>query len=139
MKKGAESRCQKPASRIKNRGNRPPKRDTTGKILKKTAAILIVAAIHFGLCSLVQKAVLAGTAASVLQGGPPFSTSVLLWLSRVLYFPILTLHWVPRNWFPGDLIVIVLVANSLLWGAILVPVTAAVAKRIKKRGGTRPA
>ncbi len=107
--------------------------------MKKAAAIVIISATHFWLCGLVQKAVLDGTAASVLRGGPPLSTTLLLWLSRALYFPILTLHWVPRNWFPGDLIVVVLAANSLLWGTALVLCAAAVAKRIKKRGPGRPA
>ena len=109
------------------------------KTLKKAAAILIAAAIHFGLCSLVQKAVLSGTAASVMQGPPPPATAMLLWLSRVLYFPILTLHWASRNWFPGDLIIVVLAANSLLWGLALVLGTTAIAKRISRRDGRRPA
>lgn len=88
--------------------------------MKKTAAVIIVAAVHFGLCSLVSSAALSGTAASVLETDLPLSTSALLWLSRVLYFPILSLHWVSRNWFPGDLILIVMAANSLLWGIAVV-------------------
>jgi hypothetical protein len=112
---------------------------TTGSgywILKKTAAVIIVAAVHFGLCSLVNSAALSGTAASVLETGLPFSTSALLWLSRVLYFPILSLHLVSRNWFPGDLILIVMAANSLFWGIAVVLGTSAVRKLTRKRGGT---
>ncbi len=104
--------------------------------MKKTAAIIIVAAVHFGLCSLVNTAALAGTAANVLKTGLPASTAFLLGLSRVLYFPILSLHLVSRNWFPGDLIMIVMAANSLLWGLAVVWGTSAVRKQLKNRAAS---
>ena len=41
----------------------------------------------------------------------------LIALTRILYFPIITLSLYSRQWFPGDWIYVPIAANSLLWGA----------------------
>lgn len=105
--------------------------------MKRIAAIVIVSAAHFALCRLVNAAVLSSTAANVLETGQPFSATLMLWLSKALYFPLLSLPLYSRNWFPGDLILLVMAANSLLWGMGLV-LGAAAAKKIYARSLQRP-
>ena len=40
----------------------------------------------------------------------------LIVVTRILYFPIITLSLYSRHWFPGDWIYVPMGANSLLWG-----------------------
>jgi len=84
--------------------------------MRKAVTILIISAIHFGLCRALNHAVLAAAAAHACDGTAAPVSGFLSGLARVLYFPILSLHLYARNWFPGDLILIVLAANSLVWG-----------------------
>ena len=44
---------------------------------------------------------------------------LLIWATRVLYFPIISLSLYSREWFPGDLIYIPIFINSLLWGIVV--------------------
>ena len=44
---------------------------------------------------------------------------LLIWTTRVLYFPIISLSLYSREWFPGDLIFIPIIINSLLWGILV--------------------
>ena len=44
---------------------------------------------------------------------------MLVAATRVLYFPIITLSLYSRQWFPGNLIYIPIIANSLIWGITL--------------------
>ena len=43
----------------------------------------------------------------------------LIALTRVLYFPIISLSLYSRQWFPGNWIYVPICANSLLWGAAM--------------------
>ncbi len=56
---------------------------------------------------------------------------LLIWTTRVLYFPIISLSLYSREWFPGDLIYIPIIINSLLWG-ILVYGVLMVIKKIRR-------
>ena len=53
-------------------------------------------------------------------------------VTKVLYFPILAMALYPRHWFPGQMIVIPIAVNSLLWGALLV-VAMVAARRLRAR------
>jgi hypothetical protein len=44
---------------------------------------------------------------------------LLIWTTRVLYFPIISLSLYSRKWFPGDWIYIPIIINSLLWGTVV--------------------
>ena len=103
--------------------------------MKKFAAIVIVSFVHFVLCDLVNTAVLSDTAANVFEISMPFSSTLMLLVSKALYFPLLSLHLYSRNWFPGDLIIIVMAANSLVWGIGLVLGAIAVKNIAKKKPG----
>ena len=43
----------------------------------------------------------------------------LIALTRILYFPIITLSLYSRQWFPGNWIYVPICANSLIWGAAM--------------------
>jgi hypothetical protein len=53
-------------------------------------------------------------------------------VTRVLYFPIISLALYPRHWFPGDWITVPIAVNSLLWGAGLA-LMLAVGRRLRTR------
>jgi len=53
--------------------------------------------------------------ANVHESQLPFSGRLLMKLSKVLYFPVFTFAWYPRQFFPGNLVVFPLFINSLLW------------------------
>ena len=44
---------------------------------------------------------------------------ILVVVTRILYFPIITLSLYSRQWFPGNWIYIPIVANSLVWGSVI--------------------
>jgi hypothetical protein len=44
---------------------------------------------------------------------------LLMMISKVLYFPVMTMAWYPRQFFPGNLIIIPLFINSLLWAIMI--------------------
>ena len=60
--------------------------------------------------------------------------SLLAGVTKVLYFPILSLALYPRHWFPGDMITIPIAVNSLLWGIGLM-IAIWLARRIRYRAG----
>ena len=86
-------------------------------MMKKLWTVFALAAAHLA----VSKAIVAvamqidifaadtGPAAVVLG-------RVLVALTRVLYFPIITLSLYSRQWFPGNWIFVPISVNSLLWG-----------------------
>jgi hypothetical protein len=86
-------------------------------MLKKTAIIIIIGLSHFALCIgivPVTMAVAAGNTAE-LQG-PSTLFRVLAVVTKILYWPIISLAWYPRSWFPGEWVNIPILINSLLWG-----------------------
>lgn len=97
------------------------------------AAGLMFAAVHFvlslGIVPLTLKIgslVPAGTADSLFY-------KMLALVTRVLYFPILSLALYPRHWFPGNWITLPIALNSLLWGTGLALLLA-----VGRRMGSRP-
>lgn len=81
------------------------------------AMIVMIAAGHLAVTWAVGVLTLSGgiTAATGPQG-PATITRLLVSLTRVLHFPIITLALYPRQLFPGPWILIPMAVNSLLWG-----------------------
>ena len=80
---------------------------------------LIVAGCHFLACLTIVPFTLwigevlsAGTAKKTLMGGLHF-------LTKFLYYPILSYALYPRHWFPGSWITIPILVNSMIWGLAL--------------------
>ena len=91
-------------------------------LMKKIAVIVLIALIHFGSSVLI-----VATSMSVLTGAdtvpavPTFGVRILVAATRILHFPIVSLSWYSRGWFPGNWIYVPMVVNSFIWaGAIFV-------------------
>jgi hypothetical protein len=77
----------------------------------------VFAAIHFGLSHLILPLTMALVQqASGAAEGAGMAVTLLVRLTRLLHFPIVTLALYPREWFPGNWIYLPMAANSLIWG-----------------------
>ncbi len=82
-------------------------------MIKKTILFTAVVAVHFGLCVAV---VSIGNIVSAPQPGQWHGLLRLLaGVARILYFPLISLALYSRQYFPGNLIYLVVVSNSILW------------------------
>jgi hypothetical protein len=84
--------------------------------MKKPAVIILIALIHFGLSVLIvaiSMSVL--TAAATVPAAPPSGVRILVVATRILHFPIVSLSWYSRQWFPGNWIYVPIIVNSLVW------------------------
>lgn len=80
-------------------------------------AWILFAAIHFGLSHLILPLTMALVQqASGAPEGAGMAVTLLVRLTRLLHFPIVTLAIYPREWFPGSWIYLPMAANSLIWG-----------------------
>ena len=57
--------------------------------------------------------------ANVNETQMSFIGRLMMMLSKVLYFPVITMAWYPRQFFPGNFVVIPLFVNSLLWAFVI--------------------
>jgi hypothetical protein len=89
-------------------------------MLRKTTAVLAIAAGHFALCRMVVAATekLGMFAVEPDTTAAFFGKSMVL-LTRVLYFPVISLSLYSREWFPGNWIVVPMIVNSLLWAVVI--------------------
>jgi hypothetical protein len=94
--------------------------------------VLLIASTHFTLGRLVIP-LATNRLLAITDGNQTVTLAVqlLIWTTRVLYFPIISLSMYSREWFPGDLIYIPIIINSLLWG-ILVYGVLTVIKKIRR-------
>jgi hypothetical protein len=85
------------------------------KYLKKFLIVLCIAAVHFVVTKMVTMITFSVFAANADETRISSVGHLLMMISRVLYFPVMTMAWYPRRFFPGNLIVIPLLINSLIW------------------------
>jgi hypothetical protein len=89
-------------------------------MLKKLIAILSIAAVHLALSRII---VAVTMTIDLLDPDTGRATALfgktMIVVTRILYFPILTLSLYSRQWFPGNLIYIPIFFNSLVWGLVL--------------------
>jgi hypothetical protein len=82
-------------------------------VIKKAILFIAVAALHFALCVAV---VSVGNIVSPSHPGQYHGLfQVLAFFARILYFPLISLGLYSRQYFPGNLIYLVVVSNSILW------------------------
>jgi hypothetical protein len=83
------------------------------------------AAIHFALSNLILPftLALAGRSADSPEG-PGLAVILLVRVTRLLHFPLVTLALYPREWFPGNWVYVPMALNSLIWGACICTVVA---------------
>ena len=97
--------------------------------MKKFLMILAIALVHLVFTKVVSIMALSVVTAHVYENQLPFIGRTLMVMSKLLYFPIFTFAWYPRQFFPGNFIIIPLVINSLLW-ALFIYVLIVLVKRI---------
>jgi hypothetical protein len=89
-------------------------------MFKRIFWVVLIAGTHFALGRLVIP--LATNRLLAITDNNQTVTLVvqlLIWTTRILYFPIISLSLYSREWFPGDLIYIPIIINSLLWGVLI--------------------
>lgn len=88
--------------------------------MRKLITVIGLAGLHMGVCKLV---VAATMQIDMVAADASWATvalgKTLVAVTRVLYFPIITLSLYSRQWFPGNWINLPIGANSLLWGIML--------------------
>ena len=84
--------------------------------MKTLVIFLLIGLIHFGLSILIipMTMSIAGTL-NAAQSMPTVGLQILVAVTRALHFPIISLSWYSRLWFPGDWIRIPILINSFLW------------------------
>jgi hypothetical protein len=86
-------------------------------MIKIILKILLISLVHFGVViAITWMGLLVIEGGSLESGVKSFLTLIFVWVSRILYFPIVTLSLFPRNLFPGEMIYIPIVLNSFFWG-----------------------
>ena len=100
-----------------------------GPYMKKVFIILAIAVVHLVFTKVISIIALAVVTANVHESQLPFLGRSLMVMSKVLYFPVFTFALYPRQFFPGNFVMIPLFINSLLW-ALLIYVLFVVVKRI---------
>jgi hypothetical protein len=84
--------------------------------MKNFFIFLIIVLIHFGLSVLIIPMTMSVAGAlNAAQSMPTMGLQTLVAATRILHFPIISLSWYSRQWFPGDWIRIPILINSLLW------------------------
>ncbi len=83
---------------------------------KKLVILVLIALGHFGTSILI-----VATSLSIASGpnSVPAETSlvfrILVAATRVIHFPIISLSWYSRQWFPGNWIYVPMLVNSFIW------------------------
>ena len=102
-------------------------------LIKKFAIIVLIALIHFGLSILIVATSMSVlTAANTVPAEPSSGVRILVVATRILHFPIVSLSWYSRQWFPGNWIYVPIMVNSLIWAAGLY-VLYMVGKKLRER------
>ncbi|MDJ0814741.1 MAG: hypothetical protein QNJ58_01015 [Desulfobacterales bacterium] len=84
--------------------------------MKKFAIMGLIALIHFAASvAIIAISMSAAPAIDPTQVNVGFR--VLVALTRILHFPIISLSWYSRQWFPGDWIYVPMAVNSMIWAA----------------------
>jgi hypothetical protein len=84
--------------------------------MKKFIIFWLIGLFHFGVSVLVVAISMSAlTGADPAPGEPAFGIRMLVAATRVLHFPIVTLAWYSRQWFPGNWIYVPILANSFIW------------------------
>lgn len=87
--------------------------------MKKYFIVLCIATAHFVVTKTVTLLTFSVFTANATETGVSFTGHLLMMVSRVLYFPVMTMAWYPRRFFPGNFILIPLFINSLIWAIVI--------------------
>jgi hypothetical protein len=86
-------------------------------MIRKASIVVGIAAVHFIATKIIVALTMQmGMFAASSSRAAGYLGSFLVWVTRVLFFPVITLSLYSRKYFPGDWIFVPVVVNSLLWG-----------------------
>jgi hypothetical protein len=89
-------------------------------MIKKIVVIGLIALIHFGASVLIVATSMAVlTAVDSVPAEPTVGVRILVAATRMLHFPIVSLSWYPRPWFPGNWIYLPILVNSFIWAVAI--------------------
>lgn len=89
-------------------------------MIRKAAIVVGIATVHFiGTKIIVALTLQMGLFVEGSSRSAGYLGDILVWATRVLFFPVITLSLYSRKWFPGDWIYVPVVVNSLLWGIMI--------------------
>ena len=103
------------------------------KMMKKLGIILLIALCHFGLCVLIVPATMSVSGTITQQPESSPVVQLLVMLTGILYFPLISLSLYPRMLFPGSWIYIPIALNSLAVAAGIYMVVAVGRKIIRRQ------
>jgi len=101
--------------------------------MRKLFTILAIAAVHAAFTKIISIIALSVFTANVHESQMPFIGRLLMILSKVLYFPVFTFAWYPRQFFPGNLVIFPLFINSLLWALVFYLLFVLIKSLLKKK------
>ena len=113
-----------------------------GSFMKKVFIILAIAVVHLVFTKVISIITLSVITANVHESQLPFLGRSLMVVSKVFYFPVFTFALYPRQFFPGNFVIIPLFINSLLWALtiyiifVLIKRVAASVSSIEQATGT---
>jgi hypothetical protein len=87
--------------------------------MKKTITILAIATAHLLATRATIVLTEARVAANTFDDPASLLPYILVLATKVLSFPIITLSLYSRQWYPGNLIYIPFLINSLVWAVFL--------------------
>jgi hypothetical protein len=101
--------------------------------MRKFFTILIIAVVHSVVTKIISNITLIVVTANVHNAQMPLIGRLLMLISKIFYFPVITMAFYPRQFFPGNLIIIPLFINSLLWALIIYIVVVLIKKFVTSR------
>jgi hypothetical protein len=113
--------------------NKTTNRITEILFMKKTFTILAIAAVHFAVTKFISSITLSVVTANVHSADMPLTERLLMLISKVLYFPVMTMAFYPRRFFPGNLVMVPLFINSLLWALVIYTLVVLIKKIVSPR------
>lgn len=101
--------------------------------MRKFFTILIIAVVHSAVTKIISSITLSVVTANVHNAQMPLMGRLLMLISKVFYFPVITMAFYPRQFFPGNLVIVPLFINSLLWALIIYVVAVLIKKLVTFR------
>ena len=87
--------------------------------MRKLFTILAITAVHAAFTKIISIIALSVFTSNVHESQLPFIGRLPMIPSKLLYFPVFTFAWYPRQFFPENLVVFPVFINSLLWALVL--------------------
>lgn len=77
---------------------------------------IAIGVIHFSLSNLILPlTMILAKQASIVPAEPGMAVTLLVRVTKLLHFPLVTMAFYPREWFPGNWVYLPMAANSLIW------------------------